>query len=131
MTALRASKKISIGRHMASILSSLRDLHEVYFNHFRVAKRLAISSYFQGSSPGVYARAFLKAVLEEQMDIFREVHGKGLSFYPSETVREFAVPMHSGSGNGAILSGHQLPEAFLEHRGLKDLVYLGRPAKDG
>ncbi len=80
-------KNAELGGHIASYASAAT-LYEVGFNHFWHApseKHGGDLVYIQGhSAPGIYARAYLLGLLdEEDLDRFRqEVDGGGLSSYP-------------------------------------------------
>jgi len=84
---VRANKLTSeLGGHIASYQSAAT-LYEVGFNHFWHAATADLGGdlvYFQGhSSPGIYARSYLEGRLsEEQLALFRQDVGGGLSSYP-------------------------------------------------
>jgi pyruvate dehydrogenase E1 component len=84
---LRANKHTNVGGHIASFASAAT-LYDVGYNHFWrswTPERGGDLVYIQGhSAPGIYARAFLLGLLDEQqLDHYRqEVDGKGVSSYP-------------------------------------------------
>jgi len=84
---VRANKHTNVGGHIASFASAAT-LYDVGYNHFwraASADRGGDLVFIQGhSAPGIYARAFLLGLLdEEQLSNFRqEVDGRGLSSYP-------------------------------------------------
>jgi pyruvate dehydrogenase E1 component len=84
---VRANKHSNVGGHIASFASAAT-LYDVGYNHFwrsATAERGGDLLFIQGhSAPGIYARAYLLGLLDEdRLDRFRqEVDGKGLSSYP-------------------------------------------------
>ncbi len=129
---LRANKKSDgIGGHIASFASSAT-LYEVAYNHFFKGPKGDFTGdkvFFQGhTSPGIYARAFLEGVLdEENLDNYRrelnpESLGKGLPSYPHPRLMsnfwQFpTVSMGLGPISAIYLAKFQ---KYLLNRGIKD-----------
>ncbi|MCZ6665580.1 MAG: pyruvate dehydrogenase (acetyl-transferring), homodimeric type [Gammaproteobacteria bacterium] len=123
---VKANRKNSeLGGHIASYASAAT-LYEIGYNHFWHAPSENHGGdliFFQGhSAPGIYARAFLLGLLnEEQLDNFRqEVDGKGLSSYPHPWLMPgfWQFPTVS-MGLGPIMAIYQARfMRYLENRGL-------------
>ena len=123
---VKANRKNSeLGGHIASYASAAT-LYEIGYNHFWHAPSEDHGGdliFFQGhSAPGIYARAFLLGLLnEEQLDNFRqEVDGKGLSSYPHPWLMPgfWQFPTVS-MGLGPIMAIYQARfMRYLENRGL-------------
>ena len=118
-------KNAELGGHIASYASAAT-LYEVGYNHFWHASTensIGDLVFFQGhSAPGVYARAYLLGLLnEEQLDRFRqEVDGDGLSSYPHPWLMPgfWQFPTVS-MGLGPIMAIYQARfMRYLENRGL-------------
>ncbi|HYQ80287.1 MAG TPA: pyruvate dehydrogenase (acetyl-transferring), homodimeric type, partial [Anaeromyxobacteraceae bacterium] len=83
----RANKHTNVGGHIASFASAAT-LYDVGYNHFWRAwseERGGDLLFIQGhSSPGIYARAYLLGLIDEEhlVNFRQEVEGKGLSSYP-------------------------------------------------
>ena len=114
-----------IGGHIASYASAAT-LYEVGYNHFFKGPTHPDGSdlvFFQGhSAPGVYARAYLLGLFDEdQLDRFRrETGGGGLSSYPHPWLMpEFWQFPTVSMGLGPIMAIYQARfMRYLEHRGL-------------
>jgi len=85
---VKANSVTNVGGHI-STYASCATLYEVAFNHFfrgRTDQFPGDQIYFQGhAAPGIYARAFLEARLDERhLENFRQelAEGGGLSSYP-------------------------------------------------
>ena len=123
---VKANRKNSeLGGHIASYASAAT-LYEIGYNHFWHAPSEDHGGdlvFFQGhSAPGIYARAFLLGLLnEEQLDNFRqEVDGGGLSSYPHPWLMPgfWQFPTVS-MGLGPIMAIYQARfMRYLENRGL-------------
>ena len=123
---VKANRKNSeLGGHIASYASAAT-LYEVGYNHFWHAPSENHGGdliFFQGhSAPGIYARAYLLGLLnEDQLDNFRqEVDGKGLSSYPHPWLMPgfWQFPTVS-MGLGPIMAIYQARfMRYLENRGL-------------
>ena len=118
-------KNGELGGHIASYASAAT-LYEVGFNHFWHAPSKEHGGdlvFFQGhSAPGVYARAYLHGLIDEQqLDKFRqEVDGGGLSSYPHPWLMPgfWQFPAVS-MGLGPIMAIYQARfMRYLENRGL-------------
>ena len=119
-----------LGGHIASYASAA-DLFEVGFNHFFRARSEQFAGdlvYFQPhSAPGIYARAYLEARLEEnnlahyRQEISAASQGiQGLSSYPHPWLMPEFWQFPTGSmGIGPISAIYQARfMRYLEHRGL-------------
>ena len=123
---VKANRRNSeLGGHIASYASAAT-LYEVGYNHFWHAPSAEHGGdlvFFQGhSAPGIYARAYLLGLLEEeQLDNFRqEVDGAGLSSYPHPWLMPgfWQFPTVS-MGLGPIMAIYQARfMRYLENRGL-------------
>jgi pyruvate dehydrogenase E1 component len=116
-----------IGGHI-STYASASTLYEVAFNHFFRAKAVGQEGdivYFQGhASPGIYARAFLEArVNQEHLQNFRRElrAGGGLSSYPHPWLMpDFWEFPTVSMGLSPIMAIYQARfNRYLEDRGLK------------
>jgi len=125
---VKANRKSSeLGGHIASFASSAT-LYDVGFNHFFRSPNDEHGGdliFIQGhSSPGIYARAYMYGLLdEEQLARFRqEVDGNGLSSYPHPWLMPnfWQFPTVS-MGLGPIMAIHQARfMRYMEHRGLSE-----------
>ncbi len=114
-----------LGGHIASYASAAT-LYEVGYNHFWHAPTASHGGdlvYFQGhSAPGVYARAYLLGLLnEEDLDNFRQdVDGKGLTSYPHPWLMpDFWQFPTVSMGLGPIMAIYQARfMRYLQHRDL-------------
>ena len=114
-----------LGGHIASYASAAT-LYEVGYNHFwhaPTANHGGDLVYFQGhSAPGVYARAYLLGLLdEEDLDNFRQdVDGKGLTSYPHPWLMpDFWQFPTVSMGLGPIMAIYQARfMRYLQHRDL-------------
>ncbi len=129
---LRANKKSSgIGGHIASFASSAT-LYDVAYNHFIKGPKGDFTGdkvFFQGhASPGIYARAYLEGVLnEEQIDNFRrelnpDSQSGGLPSYPHPRLLPNFWQFPTVSMGLGPLSAIYLAKfyKYLFNRGLKD-----------
>ena len=118
-------KNIELGGHIASYASAAT-LYEVGYSHFWHAPSADHGGdliFMQGhSAPGIYARAFLLGLInEDQLDNFRqEVGGKGLSSYPHPWLMpDFWQFPTVSMGLGPIMAIYQARfMRYLDHRGL-------------
>ncbi|HCU88324.1 MAG TPA: pyruvate dehydrogenase (acetyl-transferring), homodimeric type [Gammaproteobacteria bacterium] len=118
-------KNAGLGGHIASYASAAT-LYEIGYNHFWHAPSDAHGGdliFFQGHcAPGVYARAYLLGLINEQdLNNFRQdVEGKGLTSYPHPWLmpRFWQFPTVS-MGLGPIMAIYQARfMRYLENRGL-------------
>ena len=123
---VKANRKNSeLGGHIASYASAAT-LYEVGYSHFWHAPTADHGGdliFMQGhSAPGIYARAFLLGLInEEQLDNFRqEVDGGGLSSYPHPWLMpEFWQFPTVSMGLGPIMAIYQARfMRYLENRGM-------------
>ncbi len=125
---VKANRKSSeLGGHIASFASAAT-LYDVGFNHFFHAPGGGHGGdliFVQGhSAPGIYARAYLYGLLdEEHLNNFRqEVNGRGLSSYPHPWLMpDFWQFPTVSMGLGPLMAIYQARfMRYLEHRGLAD-----------
>ena len=123
---VKANRKNSeLGGHIASYASAAT-LYEVGYSHFWHAPTADHGGdliFMQGhSAPGIYARAFLLGLInEDQLDNFRqEVDGGGLSSYPHPWLMpEFWQFPTVSMGLGPIMAIYQARfMRYLENRGM-------------
>ncbi len=120
-------RNAELGGHIASYASAAT-LYEVGYNHFWHAPSDSHGGdlvFFQGhSAPGIYARAYLLGLLnEDQLNNFRQdVAGNGLTSYPHPWLMPnfWQFPTVS-MGLGPIMAIYQARfMRYLENRGLSD-----------
>jgi pyruvate dehydrogenase E1 component len=124
---VRANKHTNVGGHIASF-SSAATLYDVGYNHFWRAwteEKPGDLVFIQGhSAPGIYSRAFLLGLIdEERLDNFRqEVDGKGLSSYPHPWLMpDFWQFPTVSMGLGPLMAIYQARfMRYLADRGLSD-----------
>jgi pyruvate dehydrogenase E1 component len=124
---VRANKHTNVGGHIASFASAAA-LYDVGYNHFWRAwteDKPGDPVFVQGhSAPGIYARAYLLGLLdEERLDNFRqEVDGKGLSSYPHPWLMpDFWQFPTVSMGLGPLMAIYQARfMRYLADRGLSD-----------
>ena len=122
---VRANRHTNVGGHIASFASAAM-LYDVGYNHFwrsPTRERGSDLVFIQGhSAPGIYARAFLLGLIDEdQLDHFRqEVGGRGLSSYPHPWLMPHFWQFPTVSmGLGPLMAIYQARfMRYLEDRGL-------------
>jgi pyruvate dehydrogenase E1 component len=124
---VRANKHTNVGGHIASFASSAT-LYDVGYNHFWRAwteDKPGDPIFIQGhSAPGIYARAYLLGLIDEdRLDHYRqEVDGHGLSSYPHPWLMpDFWQFPTVSMGLGPLMAIYQARfMRYLKDRGLSD-----------